>query len=682
MNMKLNLVFAFLWLLCFQSIFSQRNIGAPELSGGQACARSGSNAFTVIAELNPGNAYPADNEFILELSDINGSFDNEIIELARVSGPNNGTGSISEILFEDFSIPETVGGDTYKIRVRSSSFPDNISELSDDIPFHFLEDGLSIRIKGDSDIIFCDGPDFTKELEIQVTDSSGNQRDAGDFEWQWTKDGTEILGENGTSLTINSIGNYQARIPLGNCQDFYLGGTGGTGRSNRVNVSVIEATEAFVETPSDDFIFCPDEVKILSASLSDFRYTYQWYKDGEPLEGENQVDILLPDNNFGGSYYVDIFVSDDCNLTTEEVVIVNEGSNITELPQQLILIPRQTITLEVTTDAPPGSEVRFYAQTSLQQQFNLSEPTFSFDVTFPGDFRIEVDAQDACDTRLVTETEIYPASDFDITIGTMDDVSCDEGFLDIEILEMVGITAEGLRVPLTEDQLSFFDFQWFNDGVPTGDTGTSLEIDTSVSEGVFELRADLRTGEPEGQNIVSNSLPITLLPQNIELQADPEILNPNSTVTLTAPFNENYTYQWFRFSDGEEIVIEGETTNTLIVDLEGDYFVRISSDLCSTDSLLKEIRGEVVSAAVIPNIISPNGDGINDNWTLPGEYVNQEDVEIVIYNQNGAIDASISSYQNNWPQESSASNGEDALYYFMITKGNEVIRKGSITVMR
>ena len=683
MNYKLNLssfaIVLFL-LLSFQESLAQRTISAPALeSGTQACASPGFNSFTFIATLAPGNALPNGNEFILEISAPDGTFDNQTEPIASVVGPNNGTASSSEIRFENVAIPTDANSDTYRFRVRASLVDNMISQPSADIAAHFFDDELQIILNNRNDVFICDGSTVNATISVRVLDGNNNQIDANSFEWEWLRDGAVVAGANGPSLQIDRVGTYYARVPLGKCQFFFA--AFGAGRSNNVDVVVKNVGDVTISTTAPDFSYCPEETKRLVSSEQDSDFDYQWYKDNQPINGAISPIITLPLNNFQGEYFIEVSFGDSCVIASDPVTVNNEGSSITqELPENLILLPNQTINLEVVTDAPDGSPFRWIVETSVQQQGVVSGPSLTFNASFIGNYRVEIDANDPCNSELFSETDIYAPVGFEITIGTMGEDLCDQDTIDIELIEMVGRTNTGLRVPLTEEQLGFFDFEWFRDGVPLGETSLSLTIDRADSGGSYELRANLRTGEFTG--IISNNLPISFLSNDIALTVSPESLpDDGSPVTITAPFDDDYTYEWYLRVNGEEQLIEGETNNTLVTNQEGTYFVRITSSICTVDSLDAVVGVPSGPSEIIPNVVTFNGSQYS-NWRLPQSLLNDPAVEVTIFDSRGVEDLKTTNYQNNWPAENSRTQGQGGIYYYIITKNSAVVRKGSITVMR
>lgn len=81
----------------------------------------------------------------------------------------------------------------------------------------------------------------------------------------------------------------------------------------------------------------------------------------------------------------------------------------------------------------------------------------------------------------------------------------------------------------------------------------------------------------------------------------------------------------------------------------------------------------------IPNIITPNGDGTNDEFKIEGlEYF--PNTTLVIYNRWGKKVFQTNNYQNDWGDTSIA----DGVYYYVLstTVGYESVYRGSLTVMK
>jgi gliding motility-associated-like protein len=82
----------------------------------------------------------------------------------------------------------------------------------------------------------------------------------------------------------------------------------------------------------------------------------------------------------------------------------------------------------------------------------------------------------------------------------------------------------------------------------------------------------------------------------------------------------------------------------------------------------------------IPNVISPNGDGINDKFVIEnGKFYN---LKLNIFNRWGNQIFESNDYQNNWP----ASEVADGVYFYTLTSTNPKLEvkeyKGSVSVVK
>ncbi len=81
-------------------------------------------------------------------------------------------------------------------------------------------------------------------------------------------------------------------------------------------------------------------------------------------------------------------------------------------------------------------------------------------------------------------------------------------------------------------------------------------------------------------------------------------------------------------------------------------------------------------------MISPNGDGINDTWVIPTQYVGGTDTQVMIMTNQGKVVLNTTNYQNNWPTEQPNLTSINQVYYYIITTPNQGAKKGSITVIK
>ena len=136
----------------------------------------------------------------------------------------------------------------------------------------------------------------------------------------------------------------------------------------------------------------------------------------------------------------------------------------------------------------------------------------------------------------------------------------------------------------------------------------------------------------------------------------------------TAP----YSFEWSN----------NTTTNSIENVRKGAFSVEITDNNGCRTTGMGEI-GEACRPTVF-NIISPNGDGLNDNWEIEN-IQNFPDNEVKIYNRWGSLVFETTGYNNDW--EGTDNDGKELLsgaYYYVIQLNNadNIVLTGSITIVR
>lgn len=245
------------------------------------------------------------------------------------------------------------------------------------------------------------------------------------------------------------------------------------------------------------------------------------------------------------------------------------------------------------------------------------------------------------------------------------------------IISSLGNPFCGGNGPTTLSTVEGNSYQWYKEAaiIPgatnqTYETATSGAYSVIVNFGSCEATGiiDLQTGD------FTSSIDV---PENNMLEAG-DTLSVSVTTDAINP-----EFQWFL--NGE--VIPNATQSAFNVTDFGMYSVTITqTNNCITTSehvfQVEEFINIFPEVENIPNVISPNGDGINDTWVIPTTYVSGSNTEIIIFSSQGEKVFNTKDYLNNWPEDQLGSSSVIQLYYYMIIPQDLEPKKGSITVLK
>ncbi|MCB0400335.1 MAG: gliding motility-associated C-terminal domain-containing protein [Winogradskyella sp.] len=220
-------------------------------------------------------------------------------------------------------------------------------------------------------------------------------------------------------------------------------------------------------------------------------------------------------------------------------------------------------------------------------------------------------------------------------------------------------------------------YQWFKDGVEIPNaTNQMYQTDES---GTFSVQVDLGECSAFGTiDLVSELFNSDINVDEVNQILEDEILTVEVTTDAISP-----EFTWY-FND--EIIV-GATEDSYDVTELGDYKVVISETAGCNGSRTYEFvvdRGLEPFPDVpnIPNVISPNGDLINDTWVIPLQYTTGTNTEVVILNEQGKVVFQTLDYQNNWPEDYLNLTSVNQVFYYIITPVEGNVKKGSITIVK
>lgn len=414
---------------------------------------------------------------------------------------------------------------------------------------------------------------------------------------KWFRNGTEISGETGLSLTVTQAGSYYAELINGGttCANekrvtptqYYievksLKPTIGFKTQNQSGNCDGTATEITLELQKlEGILVGEDPIPLNSSDFGDF--TFQWLKDGAPISGQtNHSGLVVQNDGSIGDYSLQALYKS--SITESNKLRVSFAS-----------VPDVSILSDSANNAPhicPGEEATLTSSVSsaaysYQWYKEGSKIDGAVEAVYkasePGSYYIEV-SNGACTKKSPTVSVNY-------------------------------FTAENVKLIRLDNNAMIAN-------------NASFAANKGLEVGVFESNSD-------------------------------------------------YEYYWAtpsRQTFGDKVVVTDVGTYTLTATIGGS---------CAPAIISFTIK-DLYEITEVPNVVTPNGDGFNDFWEIPNEYLNKSYVKVKIYSQEGKVMFDGANYDNRWPDANAFKDlgQRSLLFLYTIEVNGKIEKQGVITVIK
>ena len=704
-----------------------------------ACASGNFNDYWVNFTWSPP-LVNADNEFVLELSDASGNFGSPT-ELARKADMN----TTFDFHFQ-FTLPANTRGEAYRLRVRSTSpAKTSPASVSYPMYFLDVNDGITIRPQGQVDFgngtaQVCDGNSITLEVYNlpnantyqynwyrsgtlladrgpSITVTQGGMYNA-EIDYGSCSGSGNTLSNLIDVTTGNSLGiaiNPPAKTALCSGETValdaniagqgltytwfkdgaaitaptvddssYIVDAGNTGFEGTYRVEVfgpgacVEQSAPVAITNAGNFsvtrvnpasvVILPGQSTQLSITTDATGASIQWYKDGAPVSGATSAALTVSDAETG-TYFARVSltggVCSATSLDSEPTAVVTPASLELDIAYNgsYASCANTDVVLEVSEiRAVDAGGTRTVVTADL-----LGDMSFQW--------FLDGNAVSGATGSSLSLTDPAENGSYSLT-GNISGYAPNSNSLPVQLRvnELLAITGTGTTVcgpsePITlstTTDLTGVAFDWFRNGTNLNLATQSIDVSTA---GTYQLVIQ-RNGCP----VPSNEVTLTGLDENlITLDPGSDIRIPEGTSkSVTASGGD--TYRWLDSNN-----VELSSASSYSFTTEGQYLLIATIGGCE---VARTLTVSYLDTFKVPNVISVNGDGINDQWVIPNSYSGRPDVNVIIYNERGEEVFNENNYQNNWPASAASFPKQNMVFYYKIRDAAKVLKQGTITVIR
>ena len=466
-------------------------------------------------------------------------------------------------------------------------------------------------------------------------------------------------GEDTASIDVNTSGTYEVTVTIEGCP---------------VTQSV---TYTFAEQPifdlGEDLNLCEGETIQLDATLSnadDFTsVAYQWFNSNGLIAGETQNTLEVTTQ---GNYSVEVTTTTttadgqtfDC--VTTDAITINGAVFSVDLGGDQTFCDAGTQTITATVNGADDANATYL--------WNTGETTSSIDVSVSNVYEVTVTI-DGCP---VTSSVDYTFNESPIIALGPDTATCD-----LQEIVLNATPSNAADQPV--------NYAWTLNGDPLNQTSAIIN---PTEFGTYEVEVyfnDISCSSTDSINLsVRDDISV-----NLASDDEDNLFCANEVVSITSELNNaieaEAQYQWFE----NETAIPGATNSNLTnfeLTFENGDEITIALEVvigtaCFVDSELT-VNKYAIDNCVIPQGLSPDDDGLNDNLDLSFLADRTGIQNFEVFNRYGRKVYEKANYRDEFFGQSDNGNNLKTGTYFYVIKFNQedetfgIIQKGWIYINR
>ncbi len=660
------------FLLSFASLlFAASSFGQSTANASlslQAC-----QGDTIVFSFDISSPYNVGNTFSVEMSNTSGAFAGNFVSVSPLLAYGVSTGNDIDVL-----IPDNTPQGVYSFRLVSSN-PVRISDTISNVIIGANPNTAMVAYNWfdkNGVITFCEGD---TALLVANAPPAGQS-----YTYQWLQGGAPMMGETDDTLMVVASGAYAIEVSSNLCDatsndtiansylppvDIFANGGAGISYIGMDSIQMCEGTVATLE-----------HLSFTSPGITG--YKYQWLKDDSvnifgqpvmyPLVGDTLPTI---DVDTTGTWYLMVTSDPGGCADTSDVFHVF----VDTIPSTTVDVGMWSYQNFPSTTLCLTDSVMLMAQDTVlystwEYQWQVAYPSGSGNwQNLPNDTLPWL----LVDTSVVADTADYRLSIVNETCSFITNETTIEfvNFPTLAIMpgDSLGICVyDSVLVSLVSNGLSF---AW-NGGLWVG----KQNFLSSPGQYVIEASGINGCKTYDTLDIYNYAVVATAT-------ASPQIISPGQNTNLSA--TGGTSFYWFADAPSTFSNQHGASTLALPTADTTTYFIQVEdingcTDTASVQVFVSEQDSAVIYANTygnIQNVITPNGDGLNDLLDLSG-ITNGDPCEFTVYTRWGTPVYNQEVYNNAWGGTTDGgAKLDDGTYYFVLTHNNEIRVKSAVTVL-